>query len=72
MLLARLEWAPLSKAYKLYVVEGGATDNAAQKLYLEVYSNKENKHVQNVWNMWQKTDGGQQRQPRSQRNQAQV
>jgi len=37
MLLARLEGAPLSKAYKPYAVEGGATDNAVQKLYLEGY-----------------------------------
>ena len=38
MFLARLEGAPLSKAYTPYVVEGGATDNAAQKLYLEDYN----------------------------------
>ena len=37
MFLARLEGTSLSKAYKWYVVEGGATDNAAQKLYLEDY-----------------------------------
>ena len=37
MFLARLEGVPLSKAYKSYVVEGGATDNAAQKFYLEDY-----------------------------------
>jgi len=38
MFLARLEGAPLSKAYTPYVVEGGATDNVVQKLYLEAYS----------------------------------
>jgi len=37
MFLARIEGAPLSKAYKSYVVERRATDNAVQKLYLEAY-----------------------------------
>jgi len=39
MFLARLEGAPLSKAYNPYVVEGGATDNAVQRLSLEDYMN---------------------------------
>ena len=35
MFLARIEGASLSKAYNWYVVEKGATDNAAQNPYLE-------------------------------------
>jgi len=38
MFLARLEGAPLSKAYSSVRRRGGATDNAVQKLYLEDYS----------------------------------
>ncbi len=37
MFLARIEGASLRKAYTPYVVEGGATDNVVQKLYLEDY-----------------------------------
>ena len=38
MFLARLEGAPLSKAYTTVRRRRGATDNVAQKLNLEVYN----------------------------------
>ena len=41
MFLARLEGAPLSKAYKTVRRRRGATDNAVQKLYLEDYNIKQ-------------------------------